>query len=213
MLGKTYQATLSVVFLAMALIVPNNASAADRRVAQVQIRNETGKIIRVAAIVHKYSNVYKHKAYWQNIPSGGSSATMNVEYNTGPFTTGRDWWVVSWEVEGDDGLYLTDPSNFRELFDAWDGIADDASFVIGTIAGVFATAATGVPEFAEYGGTAATMLSWLVFNKETTSGFKQHILRTEDEGKTTVITIREKEVLFNSPSGESSTQGIRRVRR
>jgi hypothetical protein len=53
---------------------------------------------------------------------------------------------------------------------------------------------------------AAKAVTTAAFNDESTDGFKQHILREEDEGSLLEIVINDDAtILIKSPSGESET--------
>jgi hypothetical protein len=52
------------------------------------------------SLIHKYSDNYKNKKDWASLPNGQTSDELWVEYNTGAFTTGRDWWKVTWFSPG-----------------------------------------------------------------------------------------------------------------
>ncbi len=122
------------------------------------------------------------------IPAGGNtSPELQVDYTTGFFTTGRDWWIITWEYEGENKVYFTDPVNLRGLID----FLEKAGNI--TIKGALAAAAGAV-------------ITSLLFNSEGTSGFKQHILRKQDAGKLTTIVINKgNEVEWKSASGSSTT--------
>ena len=179
--------------------------------ANVVVKNETGKTLRSVNVVHKYSDDYKNKEDWGRLsPNGSTAPALRVEYNTGALTTGRDWWVVSWEYEGDDKLYHTDPNNMRGFVD----ILEKASAVAipialaaaGAAVGAGATAGAGTAAGGAAAAAAGTILSNALFNAESTSGFKQHILRSEDADKTMSIIIdANNDVTFDSKSGKSKT--------
>ena len=42
---------------------------------------------------------------------------MIVDYHTGIFTTGVDWWLVSWVIADDAKIHMTTPHNLTELLD------------------------------------------------------------------------------------------------
>lgn len=174
-----------------------------KKFAQIRVKNETGKELRSVHVLHKYSNVYKNKQDWGAIPEGGyTSPDLQVDYNTGFFTTGRDWWVVSWEYKGDNKVYFTDPPNLRGVVDLLEQVGDVA--IKGALAAASAAESAGTATAA--GAAAGSVITSLLFNTESTSGFKQHILRDEDAGKLTTIFIQgNNHVKWQSPSGISET--------
>ncbi|PTB51341.1 hypothetical protein M431DRAFT_523205 [Trichoderma harzianum CBS 226.95] len=153
-----------------------------KRTASVSIRNNTSNPIVSISLIHKYSDVYKHRKEWAAIPASDSSTeSLKVEYNTGFFTTGRDWWFISWYSQDMKTLYYSNPQNFRGAFDAIEkGVSPERL------------------------GCSWPRLQ--LYEMEETAGFKQHILREEDEGKVTEIIINEDETItFKSQSGDSET--------
>lgn len=156
-----------------------------KRHAKARIINRTGHDIMTASIVHKYSDNYKNitRPPMGKIPNGETSSEyLKVEYNTGFGTTGRDWWLVTWQYD-DEKVYYTDPNNFRGIFDFMEKIA--SSVVSSEMSSALADA---------------------LFNSEGTSGFKQHILRSEDQNKFVDFILKPNgKVEIKSPSGKSET--------
>lgn len=178
--------------------------------AQISIVNNTGSKLISVGIAHKYSDVFKNDLQWQNLNNGQSGNAQWVDYNTGTFTTGRDWWVVVF-VDSNGHSYMTDPANFRALFDAAEKALGPT---LNALAPLAAAIATGDPEPTTKAiaiATAATAAACsLLLNNEGTDGYKQHILRDEDAGAVTRIVLTLSDVTFNSPSGTSTT-GVRRI--
>jgi hypothetical protein len=113
-----------------------------------------------------------------------------VEYNTGFGTTGRDWWLATWQYDDKD-LYFTNPNNFRAAFD----------WAEGQVNSLFKSVEDIPDEL-----TPAVNFASKAFNSESTKGFKQHILRSEDSGKVVKITLKKGgKVEITSPSGKSET--------
>ncbi|PFH59412.1 hypothetical protein XA68_12414 [Ophiocordyceps unilateralis] len=188
-----------------------------KRTAKVTIQNNSPDRIKSVSLVHKYSNVYKHRAEWPVIerfksPDEGNETT--VEYNTGPFTTGRDWWLLSFYSDDMKTQFVTDPNNFRGFVDSLEGIGQLTTVsVAGATAGMVGALAGPVTSVAA--STAAVVVAKettdALFNEETTVGFKQHILRADDEGKMTVIVINpDYTVTFYSTGSPSRTVTSRR---
>jgi hypothetical protein len=70
------------------------ALCATKRNAWVTVVNNTPYSISGVGVLHKYSNVYADKCVWKEILPGKESSRCRVSYNTGIFTTGKDWWRV-----------------------------------------------------------------------------------------------------------------------
>lgn len=153
------------------------------RHAMARIINQTGRDITTASIVHKYSDNYKNIKTMGSIPNGATSSEyLEVDYNTGAFTTGRDWWLVTWQYD-DKAVYFTDPNNFRDIIDSLEQ-------------NIFRT----VPS------SFSHSLADDLFNNASTEGFKQHILRSEDENQFVDFILKpDGNVVIKSPSGESET--------
>ncbi|KAJ4351801.1 uncharacterized protein N0V89_007145 [Didymosphaeria variabile] len=182
-----------------------------KRTAQVKIRNDTPDPITAAAISHKYSDVYKNQLDFDTIASGKTSAdALTVEYNTGAFTTGRDWWLITYHRERADAerknelkMWYSDPSNFRSIIDT---LEKAAPAIIKTAINVAKGSNPAYLPAAKAAQIVAKQMNKLLFNSESTAGFKQHILRSEDERKVTIITIHgDNTISFQSESGNSKT--------
>jgi len=222
--------SLTIVAVAGISSAPSAAYAKSEHEADIQIANKTGREIQFVTVAHKYSNDYKNTKTWGNLPNGVTTKEPLVaEYNTGIGTTGKDWWIVTWQFKGDNTLYVTSPKNFRDIVDHLEKWSKDALPIAGklggaalgvaggTAAGVAVGGPAGGPAGGKAGGAvggaiggkAATEMGALLLNSESTVGFKQHILREKDSkqknARPTVIEIGDKEVKFNSPSGDSST--------
>jgi len=177
------------------------------RKANVRIENRTGQRVLSVSVAHKYSDNYKNTHDWHG-PINNESQTnpdmdMVVNYNTGWTTTGRDWWVVSWVTE-DGKTYITDPSNFSDIID----FLGKTGWRISAPLASLTTALSLAPEpIISKSAAAAVAVTSLVVgglcNTESTSGFKQHILREGDSP--TIIILKSNEVEFHSKSGESFT--------
>ncbi|KAF7557474.1 hypothetical protein G7Z17_g744 [Cylindrodendrum hubeiense] len=180
-----------------------------KRTANVSVRNNTDNAIVAISIVHKYSDDYTNEGQWGIIAPGElAEDTMEVEYNTGAFTTGRDWWVVTWFNPEMTTQYFSDPENFRNIIDALEKVAPSAvGAAAGAIAGL-ASSWTGPGAIAarQAAKRVAKMATEQLTNDESTDGFKQHILRSEDEDELTEIVINEDlTITFKSNSGDSET--------
>jgi hypothetical protein len=192
--------------------------AKEKRTAKVVVKNNTGEDILNVRVNHKYSDVYKNPLLWEGVLESGATTNppKSVEYHTGAFTTGRDWWSIIWTQLDDDKVYYSNPTNFRGVFDALEEIGQIAVPIAATgAAAVVGAACTGVSAGAcapaALAGIytaigAAGAVSTKMMNDESTVGFKQHILRSEDANQTVTITLlKNGEIEIKSPSGISRT--------
>lgn len=180
-----------------------------KRTAFASVRNNTSGPLVAVSVVHKYSDNYSNQHQWGIIqPDEIPSDYMEVEYNTGAFTTGRDWWVVTWYSADMNTLYYSNPNNFRDIIDKLESIAPDAiAAAAGALAALPASlTGPGAVAAASAAAVAAKVTTSALFNSEGTAGFKQHILREEDEGALTEIVINaDLTITFQSNSGTSDT--------
>jgi hypothetical protein len=208
---SVFLASLAVV--TTSLLNPVAAKAATMRTANVVVQNTTGYNLDFVAVAHKYSSNYKESQTWRNLLNGYvTPSPLSVRYNTGAFTTGRDWWSVSFRVKGSRTVYVTNPNNFRSLFDFAEKLGtpllNAAGQLGGNAAGSYYGGDAGGEIGGKIGGKAGQALGNALFNAESTVGFKAHTLRGEDEasrGGRTVIRIERNQVKFISPSGTSTT--------
>ena len=203
--------TSKITQLLVALCWLPFALCLTKRTALVKIRNNTPDTISGASISHKYSDVYKDQGDFVAIAPGTTSLkTMTVQYNTGAFTTGRDWWMVTYhraqagsERPNELKMWYSDPTNFRSIIDFLEKAAP-------TLIKTAINAAKGsnpqlIPA-AKAAQIVSKVMCKLMFNDESTAGFKQHILRLEDEGKVTTLVINaDNTITFKSKSGNSDT--------
>jgi len=183
---------------------------ATRRTAFASVRNNTSGPLVAVSVVHKYSDNYKHQHQWGIIQPGEiPSDRWEVEYNTGAFTTGRDWWLVTWYSEDMKTLYYSNPNNFRGLFDTLDRTAPEAVGAAASLATKILASPTGPVGSIAAGfvaGRAAKATTALLFNTESTEGYKGHTLFEEDANSETEIIIRDNNtIIFKSKSGVSET--------
>jgi hypothetical protein len=194
--------------------------AGEHQQATVRIQNNTPNPISGVRVVHKYSDEYKNNGAWLGVVPAYSVSeeSMTVDYTTGIWELGRDWWSISYhrELETSDQppspldldtsveIWYSDPENFRSIIDFLEGAAPSL-----VEAGVDALLATqpGVALTVEAAaGIATDVLCNYLFNDESTAGFKQHILRNEDAGFDTIIHINDDNTIrFESNSGDSET--------
>jgi hypothetical protein len=198
------QLFLALCFLPLALCL-------TKRTAFVKIQNNTPNTISGVGVSQKYSDVYKNQYDWSVIPSGMlSTAAMTVEYNTGAFTTGRDWWMVTYHREQTTSvrsnelkMWYSDPENFRSIIDF---LEKAAPAPIKTAINVAKGSNPQLLPAAKVAQIASKVMCKLMFNNESTAGFKQHILRFEDEERVRTIVINaDNTIVFKSKSGNSNT--------
>lgn len=166
----------------------------NQKQANVKIVNDTGARIRAVSIVHKYSDNYTNTKTWDVLESGARSSAMPVQYNTGAFTTGRDWWWVGWMSDDGRIFHYSNPHNLRSIVDMIEGAATGIASAIGGIV----TSETG-----GWGAAVGAAMTAPFVNSSKTIGFKQHILRDEDFE--TLIHISNEGIRWVSPSGTSET--------
>ena len=181
------------------------------RTAQVRIRNNTSNDLVGVSVAHKYSDDYKDYGSWGLIRPGDVSSTITVNYTTGTFTTGRDWWLLQFAT--DKWFCHTDPKNFREVIDF---LESQAPSLIGKIVGLATRMAMtrkgqqpppDLDRLVENAEKAAESLVRLLTNGESTVGFKQHILKDADANRTTEIIVNSDwSITFHSTSGDSETK-------
>ncbi|RDA93686.1 hypothetical protein CP533_4870 [Ophiocordyceps camponoti-saundersi (nom. inval.)] len=178
-----------------------------KRTARVTIKNNSPGDIKSVSLVHKYSDVYNNRAEWPVIKRFTSPDYHHhaiVDFNTGPLTTGRDWWLLSFYTDDMSTNYFTNPNNFRNVFDFLESVGPTVTISIaGATAGILGALAG--PATSVIASTAAAAVAKAttdgLFNAESTVGFKQHILRTEDADRITTIVInRDYSVTFYSHS-------------
>ena len=199
-----------IQLVALAIIcVSFSAHAKTRREAPVQVVNQTGRALEFVTVVHKYSDVYKSRKTWRRVPNGATTdSNYRVRYNTGFGTSGKDWWLVVWGYQGDARVYFTAPNNFRDFID---GMEQAGQIVLPvTIAAVSAVACMKCGPLAAAAAAAAfaagEKIALATMNNESTNGFKQHILRSEDSnGVVSIFLFGNGRVRIESKSGRSDT--------
>lgn len=203
--------------LSCVLFISITAQAQNKRTAYVQILNQTNQPIYNVTVMHKYSDVFKDQYTWKQVnPGSKSQGNMTARFNTGAFTTGKDWWIVTWTVANDKNSvmqYTTNPNNFRDVIDVMERGAKVGIPIATTALGVASVGVGPVAGLAIAGGSIiANELAARTMNNESTAGFKQHILRGEDAKQVTQIRIKPNgTVVFRSKSGKSETVSKRKV--
>ncbi|KJZ73734.1 hypothetical protein HIM_06852 [Hirsutella minnesotensis 3608] len=195
-----------------------------RRTAKFKIQNNSGKTLETVSLVHKYSNVYVDKLTLRKpvAPGATSDKEFTVEYNTGMFTTGTDWWRVAHVSDNATMLTYTDPVNFRAQIDWLERTLGEilpfTFWMVGAALGAASGAATagtttgpGTILGGVSGYTVGKVVTYAVANSETTDGFKQHILREDDANGENVIVIGDDYVSFRSPSTTDDTGVTARI--
>ncbi|KXX80942.1 hypothetical protein MMYC01_203918 [Madurella mycetomatis] len=181
--------------------------ATTKRTARVAIRNNQPQPILAVGVKHKYSSVYQHEGEWGIVKPGElTDKTLTVEYNTGLFTTGVDWWGVSWYSEDMKTLYYSNPQNFRGVIENIEKITTPVLVTAGWVASDLANAGATRHSLAHVATIVAGSTTAVLFNSEDTVGLKRHMLVEEDEDELTEIIINEDNTItFKSRSGISET--------
>jgi len=218
MLNLNNRIVVALLISTIMLFTTLSAQGQTRRSAGVRVQNATRKTLSSVTVAHKYSDNYNDWYRWENVPAGTkTSYDMTVWYNTGIFTTGKDWWIVMWTYEKDANsvyLHYTDPQNFRPFIDVFERVSiygiPITTAVIGAVA--CAQCGPGATMAMAAGIVIGNMLVKTALNTESTAGFKQHILRDEDSGNSNTIVIYDNgSVEFKSRSGSSTTNSFRDV--
>jgi hypothetical protein len=185
------------------------ALCVTKRKAYVVVKNNTPHSVSGIGLSHKYSDVYKEKCTWQTLQPGEVSSRCEVFYNTGFGTTGRDWWYVFGHNDLDPigtnsmSQWYSNPDNFRAFFDTLEEIAP---FLISGALKAAGFVNPSLKPVAEVAKVVADALCQAMLNDAKTAGYKQHILRSEDAGKITTISVNNDGTInFLSPSGRSNT--------
>lgn len=187
--------------LLLTTVVGCTTITTTRQKASVVVVNKTGEAIHSLMLIHKYSNVYSNNfSIETNIVNGATSKTNVVTYNTGLFTTGQDWWQLSWVTwNGTDTngaeKYATTPNNFRGVIDEAELLALK-KFGNGTNNPTIETMVSNVVSDLQGPNPIVALakdffkpLVSAVLNSESTKGFKKHVLRLSDADNIMYITI------------------------
>ncbi|KJZ78236.1 hypothetical protein HIM_02274 [Hirsutella minnesotensis 3608] len=186
-----------------------SVAALTQQKALVSVRNNSKQPMYNVSVVHKYSSVYKDNFTWPVVQPGElAAANMTVQYHTGFATTGVDWWVVAW-VDEHRTAHVSDPLNFRKIVDYLEKRAPRAlSVTTLTLAGLISVSTAPVSAIVAAVAVAIATQEFtdVLFNSESTDGFKQHMLTADDAGALTEIIIHDQDAItFKSNSGESET--------
>lgn len=173
------------------------------RTANAVVENHMyGVNLAGVTLTHKYSDDYVDQKTWGNLPARYRTPSLRVTYHTGLFTTGRDWWHVSFYSEDFTIYCYTDPNNFRGIVDG----LETAAPVIAAAAAAYATAGAATPAAVAAAAAAGEAITNSLTTKGATAGFKQHILRSEDQGNTVRLILQPRgRATISSPSGRSDT--------
>lgn len=153
----------------------------NKRTANVRITNKSGKKILTGTLIHRYSDEYTNKMNFINIENGETSRdVLSVDYHTGAFCTGADWWLLDWVAE-DGTTYSSDPKN--------------GQCVISVIAETVASLLVALSIHTSSVTSALLDLTSKIANAvaETSNsdhcGLKQCTLKADDAGKTVNIEL------------------------
>jgi hypothetical protein len=169
--------------------------------APVVIGNASSRTFRTIGVSHKYSDVYKNQASWNQLAPGPvSSPPLTVQHNTGFGTTGQDWWWIV-AVDDQNNGFQTDPSNGRGFWDAVEDSAGDIGDALTELCEALAPETEGVGLV----GAAVTTALTAALNSESTAGFKEFLLREGDAAQGVTITVTDDDVTFSADSGTAET--------
>ncbi|KAM4061658.1 hypothetical protein HRG_013278 [Hirsutella rhossiliensis] len=182
------------IFFALLLLVQVSPglTGTAKRSATVHVDNKSQNPLEGLSVVHKYSDVFVDKYTINRLAPGSRTEDLKVEYHTGFWTTGGDWWKICWTSNNATTITYTDPNNFRGAVDWFEKSISDIIPIPGSAAGGAA------------GFLVGKVITGLVANQATTAGFKQHILR-EGDHDTSIVIEKDGSVTFQSPSGVSTT--------
>jgi hypothetical protein len=188
--------------------------AATERTGKVKVLNKSGSGVMSVAVVHKYSDNYTNNKTWMGPIANGQStdADFDVQYRTGIFTTGKDWWFVTYIKDDAETMVVSSPQNFREIIDTLEPVlmigTQAAIAILAGVAGVAVTTVTaGAAAPVAIGAAAAAVgaiAGMMTSTSGGTAGFKQHILRSEDSMNTIELSA-DGQIRFLSPSGDSTS--------
>lgn len=161
------------------------------RTAFCFIINKSTHHVLSTKLIHKYSDVYKDIFKQNPIQISAPNERVGSEilnFNTGNFTTGQDWFYLRWiSIDPSNGkcyFHETNPNNFRWLFDAAEKVISFDDVVQKQSLGFVSES--------------------VIFNIESTVGFKKHVLRKIDSKNDNDVVIGQDQVYFCSKSGNSS---------
>jgi hypothetical protein len=97
---------LAIGILTVLLGVSAGEVQAASRTANITVRNETGVPLQQVSVAHKYSSDAGQVGFWTNVAPGATTSAFQVSYRTGLGTTGKDWWIVSWQYQGQNRVNL-----------------------------------------------------------------------------------------------------------
>jgi hypothetical protein len=203
------QPTKPLLSLLHLLVLLPLALCATKRTAYVTVVNHTPYTLNGVGLLHKYSNVYADKCVWEKIPPGKESSRCQVSYNTGILTTGKDWWRIFGHSDRDPILHnslkewYSDPDNFRGFFDWLDRAAPG---IIGAALEVAGFVNPQLKPVSAVARVVADAICGALLNDGKTAGYKQHILRKQDQGVVTRVYVQnDGHITLASPSGNSKT--------
>ena len=130
---------------------------------------------------------------FQNIDHDSVTDTyLTVNYHTGFLCVGKDWWWLSW-ADSNGYVHTIEPKDNRCIIDQVEGIIRKVANVA-SISG-------------PHGRVMNEVLKY-VTNDESTCGFKEHMLVSEDDNAYVNVTLHphtNNGIDIESPSGKSTT--------
>jgi hypothetical protein len=77
-----------------------NIMSAPNSWAKATVKNDWGSTISIVKLNHRYDNDHYDAKSWPSIDNGKSGDTFDVGFWTGFGRTGKDYWLISFEVDG-----------------------------------------------------------------------------------------------------------------
>ncbi|KNG89157.1 hypothetical protein ANOM_002982 [Aspergillus nomiae NRRL 13137] len=168
------------------------------RTAMALVRNDTSQPIYAVGLVHKYSDQHQNSDEWGIIQSGKTSTELQDESTL------------------KKTFHYSDSENFCKAFDTIEGVDPALWLTLAASVGSIASTAAGNGPFnktaAGVAALAARPLTAGFLAPTTTVGFKQPILREEDDSADIEIIIHEDTTItIKSPSGVSQTVSTKKA--
>ncbi len=183
---------------------------ATRREAKVMVTNDTREEIWSVSVTHKYEDRHREILDFTERLGKGSSSYFHqtpINFRTGPWETGVDWWFVCW-TSADGYLHLTSPFTFGQALRGlkiWEskGWISELKGLLKFITEVQGKSADD--KSADALNLTHSVASKYFEGKGETGGMKQHMLRENDNVD---IHLNERKVTFRSRSGVSTCECI-----
>ncbi len=175
-----------------------------QRTANVVLANHTHHKFTDAMVTHRYSDDNPEFGSWKNVDIHQTTTSFAVNYRTGAFTTGQDWWIVTW-TDDKGRHWVTSPRNARGFVD-W----------IETTWLKYLQGKENQPLPGYLNPERHGEMTQQLERFKATVGFKSFILREKDEHATVTITVVEEPndhftVTYSAPSGDDHGNPVKQV--